>query len=63
MRVATRMAYSQASNPMNEFDLDKGQWGAVEALFRAEGYEVDRVQMHRIIRAEEFRVTLKRYCQ
>ena len=27
--------------PMNDFDLDKGQWGAVEALFRFEGYEVD----------------------
>jgi phosphate-selective porin OprO/OprP len=27
--------------PMNDFDLDKGQWGAVEALFRFEGYDVD----------------------
>jgi phosphate-selective porin OprO and OprP len=27
--------------PNNEFDIDKNKWGAVEALFRAEGYEVD----------------------
>ena len=27
--------------PNNEFDLDKNNWGAVEALFRFEGYEVD----------------------
>jgi phosphate-selective porin OprO/OprP len=31
--------------PINEFDLDKGQWGAVEALFRFEGYDVDSVSM------------------
>jgi phosphate-selective porin OprO/OprP len=31
--------------PMNEFDLDKGQWGAVEALFRFEGYEVDNASV------------------
>jgi phosphate-selective porin OprO/OprP len=30
--------------PTNEFDLDKGNLGAVEALFRAEGYDVDSVQ-------------------
>jgi phosphate-selective porin OprO/OprP len=27
--------------PKNEFDLDKGQWGAIELAFRAEGYDVD----------------------
>jgi phosphate-selective porin OprO/OprP len=31
--------------PLNEFDLDKGQWGAVEALFRFEGYEVDNASI------------------
>ena len=31
--------------PINEFDLDKGNWGAVEALFRFEGYDVDNVNM------------------
>ena len=31
--------------PSNEFDLDKGNWGAVEALFRFEGYEVDDVKI------------------
>jgi phosphate-selective porin OprO/OprP len=29
--------------PTNEFDIDKGNWGAVELLFRAEGYDVDNV--------------------
>jgi phosphate-selective porin OprO/OprP len=29
--------------PNNEFDLDKGNWGAIEALFRAEVYDVDNV--------------------
>ena len=29
--------------PNNDFDLDKGNWGAIEALFRAEGYDVDDV--------------------
>jgi phosphate-selective porin OprO/OprP len=27
--------------PKNEFDLDKGNWGAIELAFRAEGYDVD----------------------
>jgi phosphate-selective porin OprO/OprP len=27
--------------PKNEFDIDKGQWGAIELAFRAEGYDVD----------------------
>jgi phosphate-selective porin OprO and OprP len=27
--------------PNNEFDLDKGHWGAVELAFRAEGFDVD----------------------
>jgi phosphate-selective porin OprO/OprP len=27
--------------PKNEFDIDKGQWGAIELALRAEGYEVD----------------------
>jgi phosphate-selective porin OprO/OprP len=27
--------------PKNEFDLDKGNWGAIELAFRAEGFEVD----------------------
>jgi phosphate-selective porin OprO/OprP len=31
--------------PINEFDLDKGNWGAIEALFRAEAYEVADVEM------------------
>ena len=29
--------------PTNEFDIDKGNWGAIEALFRFEGYDVDNV--------------------
>jgi phosphate-selective porin OprO/OprP len=29
--------------PKNEFDIDKGQWGAIELALRAEGYEVDNV--------------------
>ncbi len=29
--------------PTNDFDLDNGKWGAVELLFRAEGYNVDNV--------------------
>ena len=28
--------------PKNEFDIDKGQWGAIELAFRAEGYDVDK---------------------
>jgi phosphate-selective porin OprO and OprP len=31
-------------SPKNEFDIDKGNWGAVELLFRAEGYDVDNVR-------------------
>jgi phosphate-selective porin OprO/OprP len=31
--------------PTNEFDLDKGNWGAVEALFRFEGYDVDELKI------------------
>jgi len=31
--------------PTNDFDLDKGNWGAVEALFRFEGYDVDNVRI------------------
>jgi len=31
--------------PTNDFDIDKGQWGAVELLFRAEGYDVDNVNI------------------
>ena len=31
--------------PNNEFDLDKGNWGAIEALFRAEGFDVEDVAM------------------
>jgi phosphate-selective porin OprO/OprP len=27
--------------PKNEFDLDKGQWGAIELALRGEGYDVD----------------------
>ncbi len=30
--------------PTNDFDLDKGNLGAVELLFRAEGYDVDNVK-------------------
>jgi phosphate-selective porin OprO/OprP len=30
--------------PKNEFDIDKGQWGAIELALRAEGYEVDNAQ-------------------
>jgi phosphate-selective porin OprO/OprP len=29
--------------PTNDFDIDKGNWGAVELLFRAEGYDVDNI--------------------
>jgi phosphate-selective porin OprO/OprP len=29
--------------PNNDFDIDKGNWGAVELLARAEGFEVDNV--------------------
>jgi len=29
--------------PNNDFDIDKGNWGAIEALFRFEGYDVDDV--------------------
>ncbi len=29
--------------PNNDFDIDKGNWGAVELLFRAEGYDVDNI--------------------
>jgi phosphate-selective porin OprO/OprP len=29
--------------PKNEFDLDKGNWGAIELALRAEGYDVDDV--------------------
>jgi len=29
--------------PKNEFDIDKGQWGAIELALRAEGYDVDNV--------------------
>jgi phosphate-selective porin OprO/OprP len=32
--------------PNNDFDLDNGKWGAVEALFRFEGYKVDDVSIH-----------------
>jgi phosphate-selective porin OprO/OprP len=31
--------------PINDFDLDKGNWGAVEALFRFEEYQVGNVWM------------------
>ena len=31
--------------PTNDFDLDKGNWGAVEALFRFDGYDVDNVRI------------------
>jgi phosphate-selective porin OprO/OprP len=31
--------------PTNDFDLDNGKWGAVEALFRFEGYNVDSVSI------------------
>ncbi len=31
--------------PNNDFDLDKGNWGAVELLARAEGYEVDNIAL------------------
>ena len=30
--------------PKNEFDIDKGQWGAIELALRAEGFEVDDVR-------------------
>jgi phosphate-selective porin OprO/OprP len=30
--------------PKNEFDLDKGQWGAIELALRGEGYDVDDVK-------------------
>jgi phosphate-selective porin OprO/OprP len=29
--------------PNNDFDLDKGQWGALELLARAEAYDVDNI--------------------
>jgi phosphate-selective porin OprO/OprP len=31
--------------PINDFDLDKNNWGAVEALFRFEGYDVDSLSI------------------
>jgi phosphate-selective porin OprO/OprP len=31
--------------PNNDFDLDKGNWGAIEALFRAEAFDVADVVM------------------
>ena len=31
--------------PNDDFDLDNGKWGAVEALFRVEGYKVDDVSI------------------
>ena len=31
--------------PNDDFDLDNGKWGAVEALFRFEGYKVDDVSI------------------
>jgi phosphate-selective porin OprO/OprP len=31
--------------PNNEFDIDKGNWGAVEALFRLEGYDVENASI------------------
>ncbi|MCX7191120.1 MAG: porin [Candidatus Methylopumilus sp.] len=31
--------------PTNDFDLDKNNWGAIEALFRFEGYDVDDVKI------------------
>ena len=31
--------------PNNDFDLDKNNWGAIEALFRFEGYDVDNATM------------------
>ena len=31
--------------PNNDFDIDKGQWGAIEALFRFEGYDVDNARL------------------
>jgi phosphate-selective porin OprO/OprP len=36
-------AFSSAK-PKNEFDIDKGQWGAIELALRAEGYEVDNAR-------------------
>jgi phosphate-selective porin OprO and OprP len=32
--------------PKNEFDLDKGHWGAVELAFRAEGFDVDDTKVN-----------------
>jgi phosphate-selective porin OprO/OprP len=29
--------------PNNDFDIDKGNWGAIELLARAEGYDVDNI--------------------
>jgi phosphate-selective porin OprO/OprP len=31
--------------PTNDFDLDNGKWGALEALFRFEAYDVDNVKV------------------
>jgi phosphate-selective porin OprO/OprP len=31
--------------PNNDFDIDKGKWGAIEALFRFEGYDVDNASL------------------
>jgi phosphate-selective porin OprO/OprP len=31
--------------PNNDFDLDKNNWGAIEALFRFEGYDVDNARL------------------
>jgi phosphate-selective porin OprO/OprP len=31
--------------PKNEFDIDKGTWGAIELALRAEGYDVDDVSI------------------
>jgi phosphate-selective porin OprO and OprP len=31
--------------PTNDFDLDNGKWGALEALFRFEGFDVDKVKV------------------
>jgi phosphate-selective porin OprO/OprP len=31
--------------PTNDFDIDKGNWGALELIARAEGYDVDNVNL------------------
>ena len=42
--------------PTNDFDIDKGNWGAIEALFRFEGYDVDNAKISGTLAAPGGRV-------